>query len=70
MYKLEEVIFMSFYFETLIASLFSCFASLYVIFLCCNIYITIIIYSTFLALILVQYSLFPKDLDLDYWFEI
>ena len=57
---------MSFYFETLIAALFSCFASLYVIFLYSNTYITIIIYSTFLALVLVQDSLFPKDLDLDY----
>lgn len=70
MYLSEEVIFMSFYFETLIAALFSCSASLYVIFLYSNTYITIIIYSTFLALVLVQYSLFPKDLDLDYWFEI
>ena len=69
MYLSEEVIFMSFYFETLITALFSCFASLYVIFLYSNTYITIIIYSTFLALVLVQYSLFPKDLDLDYLFE-
>ena len=69
MYLWEEVSSTSFFSAILIATLFFCFSVLYFIFLCSNNYITIIIYSLLLALVLVHFLL-PQGVKLGCSFEI